>query len=167
MTHYDHGYKQLFSHPAMVRDLMTDFLPFEWVRDLDFTTLEKLNHSYVTDDLRERADDVVWRVRFRDEWLYLYLLLEFQSSVDHYMVVRLLTYIGLLYQDLIKSRQLPEPRRLPPVLPVVLYNGETSWSAALSLEDLQQPMPPDLRPFQPALRYLLIDERNYVPDELE
>jgi hypothetical protein len=31
------------------------------------------------------------------------LLLEFQSTVDPFMAVRLLTYLGLLYQDLIKQ----------------------------------------------------------------
>lgn len=43
-----------------------------------------------------RADDVVWRVRWRGRWLYVYLLLEFQSDVDRFMAVRLLVYVGLL-----------------------------------------------------------------------
>jgi hypothetical protein len=30
---------------------------------VDFTTLEKQNGSYVTDDLRERHDDVIWEFR--------------------------------------------------------------------------------------------------------
>jgi hypothetical protein len=32
---------------------------------------------------------------------------EFQSRVDHYMPVRVLTYAGLLYQDLIRTKRLP------------------------------------------------------------
>lgn len=43
----------------------------------------------------ERADDLVWRVKFRNEWLYLYLLLGFQSTVHRFMAVRLLTFVGL------------------------------------------------------------------------
>ena len=119
---HDHGYKKLFSHPEMVKDLLIGFVDYEWIHQLDFSTLEKLNSHYVTDDLRSRSDDVVWRVKFQDQWLYVYLLLEFQSTVDKYMAVRMLTYVGLLYQDLIKSKQLPDGEKLPPVLPIVLYN---------------------------------------------
>ncbi len=77
---HDSGYKLLFSHPALVADLLSGFVAEDWVKELDFATLEKQPGSYVSDDLRPRADDVVWRVRWRDHWLYVYLLLEFQSS---------------------------------------------------------------------------------------
>lgn len=93
---HDSGYKLLFSHPAMVADLLNGFVAEDWVRELDFNTLEKQSGSYVSDDLRPRADDVVWRVRWRGRWLYVYLLLEFQSDVDRFMAVRLLVYVGLL-----------------------------------------------------------------------
>ena len=62
---HDSGYKLLFSHPAMVADLLNGFVAEDWVRELDFSTLEKQSGSYVSDDLRPRADDVVWRVRWR------------------------------------------------------------------------------------------------------
>ena len=51
----------------------------------------------------------------QDQWLYVYLLIEFQSTVDRFMAVRLLTYVGLLYQDLIKSKQLPRGKKTPSV----------------------------------------------------
>lgn len=167
MAIHDHSYKQFFSHPEMVRDLLRDFVPFDWVKELDFSTLEKINHSYITDDLRERADDVVWRVRFNDQWLYVYLLIEFQSTVDRFMAVRLLTYVGLLYQDLIKSKQLPRGKKLPPVLPIVLYNGKKPWKAAMQLSELLPPLPEQLQDFQPTLKYVLIDEQSYTTGELE
>ena len=49
---------------------------------LDFS-LEKLPWEFVTDDLRRRVSDSLWRVRLRDHgWLYLVLMLECQSTVD-------------------------------------------------------------------------------------
>ena len=98
MPDHDHSYKLLFSHAEMVRDLIQGFIHEEWVDQLDFSTLEKVSGSYVSDDLREREDDVIWRLRWGKEWIYVYLLLEFQSTVDNYMAVRMMTYIGLLYQ---------------------------------------------------------------------
>ncbi|WP_050984771.1 Rpn family recombination-promoting nuclease/putative transposase [Thiorhodococcus drewsii] len=97
----------------MVRDLLRGFVPGDWVQGLDLTTLERCSGSYVTDDLRDRADDLVWRLRWGSDWLYLYLLLEFQSTVDPWMALRIQTYIGLLYQDLIRADQLSAAGRLP------------------------------------------------------
>ena len=97
MKDSDHGYKLLFSHPEMVEDLLRGYVEEEWVSRLDFSTLEKVSGSYVSDDFREREDDAVWRVRLEgDDWLYVYLLLEFQSKVDRFMALRVMTYLGLL-----------------------------------------------------------------------
>ena len=84
------AYKQLFSHPEMVADLVRGFVNEPWVAQVDFSTLERVSDSFVSDDLREREDDIIWRVRWGERWLYLYLLIEFQSSVDRFMAVRLL-----------------------------------------------------------------------------
>ncbi|MCK2128233.1 Rpn family recombination-promoting nuclease/putative transposase [Thauera aromatica] len=53
----------------------------------------------------------------------------------------------------------PRPRPAPhaPVLPIVLYNGERRWRAPTAL-------PAFLKPLQPQMRYVLIDEGAY-PDE--
>ncbi len=158
MAQHDNGYKNLFSHPEMVRDLLTGFVHEPWVAELDFATLEKVSGSYVSDDLRDREDDVVWRVRFRERWLYVYLLLEFQSTVDDFMAVRLLTYLGLLYQDIIKQKGLTENDKLPPVLPLVLYNGVQRWHAAQEINTLIEPVPGRLQDYAPHLKYLLLDE---------
>lgn len=54
-------------------------------------------------------------MRWGEDWVYVYLLLEFQATVEYYMAVRLHVYVGLLYQDLIKGKQLGRSRFLPPV----------------------------------------------------
>jgi len=129
-TEHDSGYKFLFSTPELVRDLILGFVPDEWLHRLDYRTLEIVPGSYVTEDLSKRSDDIVWRVKVGGEWVYLYLLIEFQSGVDKYMALRMMVYVGLLYQALIKQGQLLSDDRLPPVLPIVLYNGSPRWTAA-------------------------------------
>ena len=167
MTEYDQGYKLLFSHPKMVMELLTGFVREDWIAQLDFDSLEKVNASYVSEDLRERHDDVIWKVRFADEWLYLYILLEFQSSVDSFMSVRTLAYVGLLYQDLIRTKQLTSNGKLPPVLPIVLYNGDRRWTAETEVFDLIENIPGSLAKYSPRLKYLLIDEGACEHAELE
>ncbi|HET6629820.1 MAG TPA: transposase, partial [Woeseiaceae bacterium] len=36
MADHDHSYKLLFSHPAMVRDLLQGFVNADWLAELDF-----------------------------------------------------------------------------------------------------------------------------------
>jgi hypothetical protein len=155
---HDTGYKLLFSDPLMVRDLVQGFIDDPWLAQLDFGTLEKVNGQYVTEDMRAREDDVVWRVRSGEDWLYLYLLIEFQSSDERFMALLMLVYVGLLYQDLVRQKQLGPDGLLPPVLPIVLYNGEPRWRAPTALAALLPRVPAFLAPLQPQMRYLVIDE---------
>ena len=167
MSHdHDSSYKFLFSTPELVRDLILGFVPDEWLHSLDYTTLEKVPGSYITEDFRSRADDIVWRVKVGGEWVYLYLLIEFQSSVDKYMALRMMVYQGLLYQDLIKRGEVLADGRLPPVLPIVLYNGSARWSAVTDVFELIPLVPGLVEQFKPRLKYLLIDENAYTDSEL-
>ena len=164
---HDAAYKDLFSRPRMVEDLLRGSAAREWSDALDLSTLEKLPAEYVSDDLRRRRGDAVWRVRFRDrKWLYLLVMLEFQSTTDRYMAVRILVYTALPYQDLIRRGALGDDGRLPPVLPVALYNGRPRWSAPVEAADLIAPAGEALAPFQPSQRYFLLDEGRWGEDDL-
>ncbi len=167
MTEFDRGYKLLFSHKEMVEDLLRGFVREEWVEAIDFTSLEKLDTHHITDKLKERINDLIWRVRFKDQWLYVCILLEFQSTVDEYQAVRMMVYVGLLYQDLIRTKKLSKDGKLPPVLPIVLYNGEPRWNAAKDVQDLVEHFPGSLTRYSPKMKYLLIDEGAYKSAELD
>lgn len=161
--HDDVSYKFLYTCPEFVRDLLKSFVPRQWWRKVDFSTLERMPCSYVTDDFRQRADDVVWRVRTGQQWMYLYILIEFQSTVDTFMAVRVLSYLMLLYQDLIRRNESLPGRLLPPVLPIVLYNGETKWKAPVDVESL---IAHDADFPVPRFCYHLIDESRYSEAQL-
>ena len=81
-TPHDTGYKLLFSHPEMVRDLLIGYMPGEWLKDADFTSLSRVNGSYVSEKEHQRHDDMVWRLKVGQQWVWVYLLLEFQSEPD-------------------------------------------------------------------------------------
>jgi len=128
------------------------------VQSIYSSTLERWPAGHVSDDLRQRHEDRVWRVRLRRRWLYVLVLLEFQSTVDRSMAVRILAYTALLYQDLLRASSEP----LPPVLPIVLYDGAAQWTAATDVTALATPPGEHLAPYQPAQRYVLLDVRGYT-----
>jgi len=150
----------------MVEDLIKGFIDSPWLHTLDYSTLEKIPGNYISKRLKKRHSDVVWRVSTGGEYLYIYILIEFQSKNDPFMSVRMLGYLSLLYQDLIKRKQILPDNKLPPILPIVYYNGRKKWTAATNIADLI-PKLPDLPPeLLPSLKYLLIDENNYTPEQL-
>ncbi len=164
MGDHDHCYKLLFAHPRMVRDLLEAFVGGDWLSQIDFRTLERVSDSYVSEDLRSRADDIVWRVRCGNR--YVYLLIEFQSSIEPFMAVRVHTYVGLLYQDLLRAGRFATDDLLPAILPIVLYNGMRRWRAAENIASLIEGAPIGLESYRAQGRYLLIDEGRYADNEL-
>ena len=159
----DRGYRKLFSHPRMVEDLLRFFVREDFVREIDFTTLARRNESYVSRDFRKRESDIVWQVKARGRDAYIYLLIEFQSTDDHWMALRLLNYILLFCLDLIKEKKLVH---LPAVFPVVLYNGDAPWKAPENLEELIDVPFPSLTRYIPRFHYYKIAENEFSVESL-
>ena len=97
---HDPIYRRLFAFPRMVADLLRAVAQGAWIDHVDLDTLEKLPAEHVGDSGQQRRGDAVWRVRFRNGWLYLLVLLEFQSSNDPRMALRNLEYTALLSREL-------------------------------------------------------------------
>lgn len=152
----DSQYRLLFSHPRMVRDLLRGFLREEWIHWLDPATLERRAAPLTPsrqDHLREAA---VWRLRWEGGSAPVHLLLLPSREDDYYAAARVAARCGLLYEDLIRRREIPR-RWLPVVLPVILYSGVTPWSAPREAFELFRPLPGSLQPYLPRIRYLVFD----------
>ena len=187
MALHDAAWKRLFSFTDLPRDLLAEFVPREWVEMLDLSTLEPWPGDLVSDGLRERHADRVWRVHRRDRRGFVLVTVEFQSQVDRTMAVRVLEYSTLLYQELVRNKELlriakaaraeaeskdrkgrkgrrrrikPEP--LPPVLPIVLYLGRKRWWARQDVAGVCAPSGEALAPYQPAQRYFVLDVGRYT-----
>jgi predicted transposase YdaD len=165
---HDAAHKSFFSFPEVVQSLILGFIPGKWVSRLNFKSLEKVSGHFVSDDLRLRYSDLVWRVKSKDgAWHYIYFLLEFQQEIDPWMAVRIMTYVGLLYQDLIKAKIIKKSDPLPLVFPLVYYTGRTSWSAPLDVGEMLAPVPSDLQKFCPRVPYFLLETAKFTEEELD
>ena len=133
---HDSGYKRLFSNTVFFRQLLKSFVHEPWVKEIDFTQCETLDKSFVSEHYKETESDIIYKVRLRGHDAYLVILLEFQSTVDRFMALRMLNYLTNFYMDYVESQ--PGVRVLPPVFPLVLYNGDRRWTAPVCLEELIQ-----------------------------
>lgn len=135
-------------------------------RHLDLTTLERLPASFVTEHLGQRHADMLWRIQTTDgKWLYWLVLLEFQSTIDRRMALRMMDYTVRILRGLDRD-ELGSHGEYPVVLPVVVYNGEQRWNAATDVRDLFAPVPEELVGYLPRHRYLLIEVQTLDPSIL-
>ena len=154
---HDETYKLIFSQRAAVEELVRTFVGEDLADELDFDTLEALPTDRISGSQVQRQMDLLWKIRFRGSWLYLLILLEFQSESDYFMALRILTYVCLTYEELLRRKELKAGDKLPPVLPVTVYNGRASWRAATDISELIAPVPTPLPRYLPRARYLLLD----------
>ena len=75
----------------------------------------------------------------RVEEVYIFFLQEMQSKNDFTMPFRLLVYMTAIWMDFFKNtdkkRRKRKDYRLPPIIPLVLYNGADNWTAPLHFKD--------------------------------
>lgn len=144
MNVHDSGYKRLFSNRTIFRQLIETFIEEDWVSDLDFERAERLDKSFVSEHYKETESDLIYKVPFRnsDKVIFLYVLIEFQSDVQRFMVLRSLNYITNFYMDCVLSFKGIRQLKLPPLFPIVLYNGEEKWTAPVNIAELIEEYPP-------------------------
>jgi len=186
---YDKLYRKLYAHPKMVEDLVKTFVKERFVEHIDFSTLKELKTKFVTDRDGMRESDAMYELKISDETVYFYILLEFQSTVDKFMPVRMLTYIMLFYQDWLKKKieykrkkkeketgsalkeedieAIYETIKLPAVFPILLYNGERKWSTPTELKELIEVRYKALEKYIPDFAYYKIIENEFSKRSLE
>lgn len=155
----------------MVEDLVRGFIPEDWVRYLDFAEMEQVSDVFIGEDYDRRDADTIWRIGWKGPHagktpLYVVIVFEFLSRPDHWAAVRLMAYVALVYQRLIDNQVVGPEDQLPPVIPIVLYNGDPAWDAPEELGKLIVDLP-GLEGYRPRFRYLTLDVKRYRLAELE
>ena len=136
----------------MVRCLLA-LLPAAATAGLYPDRLRPLRTAHVGNGPRRRTADMAWAVAAptpEHPSAEVFLALEFQSTRDRRMALRMLVYVGLLWQEAAVRG------RLPPVLPVVVYTGRRPWQAQ-PLAGLMAPAAAGLLAYQPVLNPVTID----------
>lgn len=169
MNIHDNGYKTLLRNRTIFRQLIQTFVDEPWVNDLDFSQAETIETTFIDEEYRQTQSDLIYRLRLHDQDVYFYILMEFQSTVDRWMALRIANYVTNFYMSLVKERKETKAGnagdKLPAVFPLMLYNGDSKWTSATALTDLVEDVP-DLGPYGIQCRYLKIAENEFSKEEL-
>ena len=137
---HDKGYKRIFSIKKNFLDFIKKYVGFEWMMCLTENDLELIDKEYVTDQFDTYESDLVYKVHTNNGDIYLFFLFELQSYNDFTMPFRLLVYMTAIWLDYFKNCDKDERRRkgyrLPAIMPIVLHNGEQSWTASHSFKNM-------------------------------
>jgi len=161
----DRGTKWLLEFHENVKGLL-QIVASDLAGRLDFSRLEKVNETFIPDNLREQESDVVYLVPFRGEdtgEVCIYVLIEHQSTVSHVMGFRVLFYMVQIWDA--QRRQweddkVPQTKwRFRPIIPIVLYTGSDKWSIPIKMDVLMD-LPKELSRFVPAFDTLLLDVKG-------
>jgi len=148
------------------RGFLQRYVPEELSETLNWSTLRLHEGSFVDDDLRRSETDFLYEVERvgDDASLWLYILLEHQSSPDRWMRFRLLKYCCRIWDVNLQER--PSPRELRPIVPLVFYQGERTWSYSTEFADLFAKSVRDW-PGVPRFSHGLIDQSGMRPEEVQ
>ena len=163
-------------HDMMVRAVLSDLaeatsflqrhLPQEVSQALNWSTLTLLESSFVDEALRASEADFLYEIEriLDEESVWLYVLLEHQSTPDRWMRLRLLKYCCRIWE--MSFREHPDQRELRAIVPLVFYQGERSWSYSSEFADLFAEPVRDW-PGVPRFSHGLIDQSGMQPDEVQ
>ncbi len=162
---HDASYKSFFAQRRTVADTLRAFAA-DLASHLDFATLEQMPASFVTHALGQRHADMLWRIRTTGgRPLYILILIEFQSTVDRRMALRMMEYAVAIWMRL-EADDLGPGGEYPFVLPIVIYNGGRRWTAPTDVGELLAPLPQEMLGYRPRHRYLLVEIQAEDPAAL-
>ncbi len=151
----DKFFRRFFQEKQIIQELLVHLVKQSWVKDLDFTTLERVERSYITNNFQERASDVIWKIKYKTSDIYIDVLTEIQSSNDNTMPIRILDYIGSFYENEYKKLNIGE--KIIPMIPIVFYVGSEKWTAVSKFHDLVNIPNNSLKKFIPEFEYIIIN----------
>ena len=150
--------KYAFSKRIHAKGLLQAILPRAVSAAIAWSSLKLDKDSFIDADLRKHYADLLFSMRVRGVELRVYVLLEHQRGVEKLMMLRLLVYMTRVWERLVRD----DPRRatIPAIVPVLLHNSKSGWSAETSFEKivaLPEHLRDELLPRTPRFEADLVD----------
>ena len=150
---HDKFVKASFSDPGRAISFFEKFLPEKIVDSLDMKTLQCLQESYLSDDLKAGFSDMVFEVKEKStpyHALDIVLLFEHKSSPDRHVLLQVGLYMFSHWWKCIR-----EKKPLKPIIPIIYYQGKKRWKVK-STAQVFDTLSGNLFSFIPEIRHVFI-----------
>ena len=160
---------QQFGRVENARSFFQSYLPPAIVAAADWASLELLRSRLVDGELRSHYPDLLYQVNLGGNPAWIYLLFEHKSSTDPLTAWQLLREAVHIWHDWLAGHPGAAPHEFPPIIPMVLYHGDRTWTPArefIDLVHLPDDLKPELSPCIPNFHYVLVDLHQLPMGEL-
>jgi predicted transposase/invertase (TIGR01784 family) len=130
---HDHFFRMSMSDKRVARDFFEAHLPEDLRKIIDFNHLDLQSGTYIDDMRQESIADMLYKTVINGHEAYLYLVVDHQSKPDELMPFRLLKYLCNIIDQHLKDTG---SKRIPLILPLVVYHGQKPWHFSVDINDL-------------------------------
>jgi len=136
-TPHDKIFRLNLNNIEVAKDLLKNYLPQPILKKINLRNLTICPNSYITSELEENLSDILYKTNIigSKEDCYIYTLVEHQATPLWDMPIRITQYQLAVIDSHI--RQNPKQRKIPIVIPLLVYNGKkTPYPFSLDIFDL-------------------------------
>ncbi len=177
---HDKFFWDVYGRPENAAGFLKDFLPSNILKNLNLDHIEVNKKSFLSEEYKAHYSDIVIETRFRDvsdrkgtadkdnkgtadkdrkdapdQRVFIYFLLEHKSYIPARAPFQLLRYMVEQWYELEKKGLLGD--RLPPVIPVLIYQGNKTWTPSVSFHDFINIPVEEMKAYLPGFHYFLND----------
>lgn len=169
----DSGSKLIFGNAELCSQFLRNYMDIPLLKNIRAEDIEDVTERYVPMFTEERDSDTVKRIKLpKNNILYFVSLIEHKTKVDYNVSMQMLRYMVCIWEDYEKEMERQKRGisrtkgfRYPPILPIVYYEGNGTWTADLSIQDrILHDEAFEL--FTPKFSYKLIELNAYSVEEL-
>ena len=143
----DNGAKLIFENSTLCAELLRDYSDIELLKNVMPEDITDVTERFIPMFTEERNADVIKQVRIGmgegndDNYIFI-ALIEHKAHVDYNVIMQVLRYMVFIWEDYEKRQEKKfkgvsklKSFKYPPIFPIVYYNGEEKWTAAMSLRE--------------------------------
>lgn len=161
---HDATFKKVFEQKEIAINVIENNLPAEVIKLLDMDSLEKLDGSFINEELKENFADIIYKVKINQKECYIVLLLEHKSQPDKLTAFQVARYIIELWSKEISAGK----KEISVVIPIVIYHGKNKWRYETNIRELIpnfNELPDYIVDKLPVLEYELINVATHEEKE--
>ena len=168
----DNAAKIVFGDPVLCAQFLKGYTDIPLFKEIKPEDIENVSSHFLPLFQESRDSDTVNKIRIGDSEIYLIALIEHQSENDFDMSFRILRYIVFIWTDYAAQQEklhngITKSKSFlyPPILPIVYYEGTSTWSAPLNFKD-RVFLSDVLGDYIPSFNYLVILLNQYSKQDL-